>query len=107
LTLIAGVCSPQHVAAQTEAPGAAETILATIEGELTRENLNETRIALQEQGIRFQYGNFQFEPGTTNMVGAEIHVVIDGVEYHEFFEFDSPTCKLQVIKESGFRMEGC
>ena len=92
---------------QTEAENAEETTLATVEGPLTREVLNSTRIALQEQGVRFQYGNFQFHPESGNMLGAEIHMVIDGVEYQEVFQFTSANCKLRIIKESGFRMEGC
>ena len=106
-SLIAGFGAPQSALAQSNESNPTETIVATLEGELTRESLNETRIALQELGIRFQYGNCQFAPGTQNMIGTEIHMVIDGVEYHEFFEFNSPTCKLQVIRETGFRMEGC
>lgn len=93
--------------AQTEDTQVQETVLATLEGPVTREALNETRIALDAQGVQFHYGNFQFHPESTTIVGFELHMVIDGQEYRDYVDVPTATCTVKVIKESGFRVEGC
>ncbi len=93
--------------AQAEATQAQETVLATLEGPVTREALNETRIALDAQGVQFHYGNFHFHPQLGTIVGFELHMVIDGQEYRDYVDAPTESCTLKVIKESGFRVEGC
>ena len=98
---------PGSTMAQGEVPESSETALATIEGPLSREGLNEVRLSLAEEDIKFNYGNFRFHPQDGQLIGAELFLVIDGVEYREYHEFTSDTCVLRILKESGFRMEGC
>ena len=90
-----------------EALAAQETTLATIEGPLTRESLNEVRLELAEEDVKFNYGNFQFHPQTGDLVGCEFYLVVNGTEYRDYFDFTSEDCVLRILKESGFRMEGC
>ena len=98
---------PGSISAQSDAPASSETTLATIEGPLSREGLNEVRLAMAEQDIKFNYGNFRFNPQDGQLIGAELFLVVDGVEYREYHEFTTSTCVLRILKESGFRMEGC
>lgn len=110
LLVTAALCSfmvsPMTTNAQ-EAPVAQETTLATIEGPLTREGLNEVRLVLAEEDVKFNYGNFQFHPQTGDLVGCEFYLVVNGQEYRDYFDFTSEDCVLRILKESGFRMEGC
>lgn len=99
---------PSTLPAQVEqVDGAAETTLAVLEGPLSREALNDIRIALAEVDVKFNYGHFQFHPATGDLFGVEIFLVIEGVEYRDYFEFPTQDCSLRILKESGFRMEGC
>lgn len=98
---------PGSVWSQSDAPSPSETTLATIEGPLSRENLNAVRLAMADQDVKFNYGNFRFHPQSGDLIGAELFMVIDGVEYREYHEFTSSSCVLRILKESGFRMEGC
>lgn len=103
-----GVLSaPAATFAQDATPTTPETVLTVVEAPLSRESLNEVRLMLAEQDIRFNYGNFQFHPQSGDLIGAELFMVIEGQEYREYVEFVTPTCKLQVVRETGFRMEGC
>ncbi len=74
---------------------------------MSREALNEVRLALADQGVRLNYGNFQFHPQTKEMIGAELSMIVDGVAFKDYVEFVSPTCVLRITKESGFSLEGC
>lgn len=105
LTLMLG--TPHCASSQQDTPQVEETILATVEAPLTRDALNVARRALLEQDIRLNYGNFVHDAQSGALIGAEVQMVIGGVEYHEYVEFNQPTCKLRIIRESGFRMEGC
>ena len=104
LALSVFCCFPGETAAQTTS--AQEDLLATIEGPLTREALNATRLTLEEAGIQFRYGGFNFRPDGA-LVGAEIVLKVDGVEFHEYIEFVSDTCVLQIHRTDGLVMEGC
>ena len=46
---------PGSTMAQGEVPESSETALATIEGPLSREGLNEVRLSLAEEDIKFNY----------------------------------------------------
>lgn len=92
--------------AQAEATDGTDVILASIEAPLTREALNATRIALEEQGHAFRYGSFQFRPDGA-LVGVEIVLRVDGEEHHDYVEFVSETCVLRIKKTEGLVMEGC
>ncbi len=105
--LIALLSMPISAVAQSDASSATETTLAVIEGSLSREALNEVRLSLNEQGVRLNYRNFQFHPQTKELIGTEIHMIVDGVEFKKYVEFVSPTCILRITKESGFSLEGC
>ena len=94
------------VDAQVEPAEDTDVVLASIEAPLTREALNSTRIALEEQGHSFRYGSFQFRNDGA-LVGVEIVLRIDGEEHHDYVEFVSETCVLQIKKEEGLVMEGC
>ncbi|MDB4676208.1 hypothetical protein OAH93_01040 [Flavobacteriales bacterium] len=105
--LFALLSMPFSAAAQADVTPEAETVLTVFEGPMSREALNEMRLTLSEQGVRLNYGNFQFHPQTNEMIGAELSMVVDGVSFKEYVEFVSPTCFLRVTKESGFSLEGC
>jgi hypothetical protein len=105
--LIAFLSAPFSSDAQTDAPSEPETVLGILEGAMSREVLNEVRLALADQGVRLNYGNFQFHPQTQEMIGAELSMVVDGVAFKDYVEFVSPTCILRITKESGFNLEGC
>lgn len=103
-----GLANTAGLQAQAEpAPESGETTLAVLEGPLSREALNEIRLTLAEQDVKFNYGHFQFHPTTGALFGVEIFMVVEGVEYRDFFEFPTEDCTLRILKESGFRMEGC
>ena len=104
LALSVFFCIPAETVAQTTP--VQEDVLATIEGPLTREALNATRIALEEAGHQFRYGGFNFRPDGV-LVGAEIVLKVDGVEFHEYVEFVSETCVLRIHRTDGLVMEGC
>lgn len=104
LALSVFCCTPAETVAQT-APVQGD-VLATIEGPLTREALNATRMALEEAGMQFRYGGFNFRPDGT-LVGAEIVFKVDGAEFHEYVEFVSETCVLRIHRTEGLVMEGC
>ena len=92
--------------AQIEAAEGTDVILASIEAPLTREALNATRIALEEQGYAFRYGSFQFRPDGV-LMGVEIVLRVDGEEHHDYVEFVSETCVLRIKKTEGLVMEDC
>ena len=99
--------SPVNAQAESsEAPEGTDVVLASIEAPLTREALNATRIALEEQGHAFRYGSFQFRPDGA-LVGVEIVLRVDGEEHHDYVEFVSETCVLRIMKAEGLVMEGC
>lgn len=97
--------SPSAVSAQTagEQP---DVVLASIEAPLTREALNAARLTLEEAGHSFRYGSFQFRPDGA-LVGVEIVMKVEGQEFHEYVEFVSESCILQLKKTEGPVMEGC
>lgn len=105
--LFALLSMPFSAAAQTDAPSEPEAVLSVLEGPMSREVLNEVRLALADQGVRLNYGNFQFHPQSQEMIGAELSMVVEGVTFKEYVEFVSPTCILRITKESGFNLEGC
>ena len=92
---------------QTEVTEGQETILATLEGPITRETLNATRITLDGKGVKFHYGNFQFHPDTKAIVGFELHMNVEGKEYRDYVDVPTKSCVLVITKETGFRVEGC
>lgn len=94
------------VNAQAEVTEGTDVVLASIEAPLTREALNATRIALEEQGYAFRYGSFQFRSDGA-LVGVEIVLRVDGEEHHDYVEFVSETCVLRIKKAEGLVMEGC
>jgi len=98
--------NPMKTAAQTEPVEESDVVLASIEAPLTREALNEVRIALEEDGHMFNYGSFRFRPDGA-LVGVEIVVKVDGQEFHEYVEFVSESCVLRIRKTEGPVMEGC
>ena len=94
-------------ASAQEAPVAgSDVVLATIEAPMSREALNETRIALEAEGHTFHYGSFQFRPDG-QMIGAEVFLKVDGVEHRQYIEFVTDDCQLLVLKNEGLRLEGC
>ena len=103
---IALCLSPMEAIGQTESVGDSGVILASVEAPLTREALNEARIALEENGHMFRYGGFQFRPDGT-LIGAEIVLKIEGQEFHDYVEFTSESCILRIKKTEGLVMEGC
>jgi hypothetical protein len=86
--------------------GEPDAILASIEGTLTREALNATRMSLEDMGHTFNYGSFQFRPDG-KLVGVEIFLIVEGQEFREYVEFVSDTCILEISKAQGIKMEGC
>ena len=106
LALMALLALGSTASAQEAPTQEPEVVLATIEAPLTRENLNATRIALEEAGHTFHYGGFQFRPDG-QMIGAEIFLVVDGNEFRQYVEFVTDDCTLKVLKAEGLRMEGC
>lgn len=92
---------------QSETPEIEETVLASVEAPLSREALNETRLNLESQNIKFNYGNFQFHPQSGALIGVELHMEVEGEVFREYFEFPTDNCVLRIVKESGYRMEGC
>ena len=105
--LFALLSMPFSASAQAEVTPETETVLSVFEGPMSREALNEVRLTLAEQGVRLNYGNFQFHPQTKAMVGAELSMVVDGVSFKDYVEFVSPSCILRITRESGFSLEGC
>ena len=106
-SLIALLSMPLATVAQSEVQAETETVLGVLDGPLSREALNEVRLSMAEQGIRLNYGNFQFHPQTKEMIGAELSMIVDGVTFKDYVEFVSPTCTLRITKEAGFNLEGC
>ena len=98
--------SPMEVHAQTQPTGDSDVVLASIEAPLTREALNEVRIAMEESGHMFHYGSFQFRQDGM-LIGVEIAMKIEGQEYHDYVEFVSESCVLRIKKAGGMVMEGC
>lgn len=93
-------------AQEANVAGEPDAILASIEGPLTREVLNATRLSLEDMGHTFHYGGFQFRPDGL-LIGVEIVFKVDGQTYREYVEFVSETCVLQLSKLNGIKMEGC
>ena len=90
-----------------EAPvGGSDLVLATVEAPMSRDALNETRLALEAEGYTFKYGNFQFRPDG-QLIGAEVFLKVDGVEHQQYIEFVTDDCQLLVLKNEGLLLEGC
>ena len=93
-------------AQEASVAGEPDAILASIEGPLTREVLNATRLSLEDTWHTFHYGGFQFRPDGL-LIGVEIVLKVDDQTYREYVEFVSETCVLQLSKLNGIKMEGC
>jgi len=98
--------STSVVQAQETTEAEPDVVIATIEAPLSREALNAARLVMEAEGHSFNYGGFQFRSdGQLN--GVEIRMTIDGTSTHEYVEFVTGTCVLQILKAQGLRMEGC